>query len=242
MTQNPNSLENTLIPLVDVGTQATLGNARFTVIADNCIRMEYVTRQCFVDEPTLFASNRSTRCTDAKVVKDGNGLIIDTGKLRLEYHPDGSAFSAANLKVLFKSGEKNIEWNPETKNTHNLGGPVATLDDWNGPRELPDGLLSRDGWYMLDDSGQPILKDDWITQRPGGISPNAKRERGMVANSDIDWYLFAYGSDYKGALHVVCSIRPSSDATATCSGLVVLPLVRLYSQPVSADRSGIQGP
>jgi alpha-glucosidase (family GH31 glycosyl hydrolase) len=127
-------------------------------------------------------------------------VTIDTGALRLEYRPDGAPFSAKNLKVTFSNGESQVQWNPASTSKRNLGGPVATLDGWSGPHELPDGLLSRDGWYLLDDSGQPLLQDGWIAQRPGGMCPKSRQHPASAVNSDFDWYLFAYGPDYRAAL------------------------------------------
>jgi alpha-glucosidase (family GH31 glycosyl hydrolase) len=61
---------------------------------------------------------------------------------------------------------------------------------------LPDGLLSRDGWQLLDDSGRPILIDGWATQRPGGLPTEGLPPEDVAAQEDLDWYLFAYGSNY----------------------------------------------
>jgi len=191
---------------IETNGQVMLDNARFTVISPTCIRMEYSIRQSFTDKPTLFAFNRSACRAGAKTTWNGKVLTIDTGKLQLEYQPDGSSFSAKNLKVVFKNGGKDVEWNPESKSARNLGGPVATLDTWSKPQELPDGLLSRDGWYLLDDSGQPLLKEGWIEQRPGGMPLKSKIFKESAANSDLDWYLFTYGSDYKAALRTLSDI------------------------------------
>ena len=191
-----------LTPLA--GDPIILGNARFTVITPNCVRMEYAPRHGFVDKPTLFAFNRSARSADTKITQDDQLLTLDTGKLRLEYRPDGEVFSSKNLKAFFRPGE--IEWNPESKSSQNLGGPVSTLDGWKGPRDLPDGLLSRDGWYLLEDSGQPLLGENWIEQRPGGMAPSSNKHRETAIHSDLDWYLFAYGSDYKAALRSLSAI------------------------------------
>lgn len=199
-------------------SQVTAGHARFTVIAPGCIRMEYAPRQGFVDAPTLFAANRAACWSDADITQTDAILTLDTCQLRLEYRPDGLPFSPKNLRVTFKIGEESAEWNPESHNTRNLGGPVPTLDGWDGPRELPDGLLSRDGWYLLDDSGQPLLKNGWIEQRPGGMGSPSKDHKQFAVNTDLDWYLFAYGTDYKSALR----------ALSTLSGQVPMPRRHIF--------------
>ena len=54
MTQAP----ETMVP---PNSQVTLGDARFTVIARDCIRMEYAPRQGFVDAPTLYDHPQNLR-------------------------------------------------------------------------------------------------------------------------------------------------------------------------------------
>jgi len=189
-------------------SQFVLDKARFTVISPICVRMEYAAKRHFVDDPTLFAIDRTVRFSDSKISNDQKALIIDTGKLRLEYHPSGSSFSAENLKISFRLGQKNVVWTPGMNNQRNLGGPVPTLDGWSGPpKALSEGLLARDGWHLIDDSGRPLLRKGWIAQRPGGAPPvhSSLRHQTLVTR-DTDWYLFAYGEDYKGALQALTGI------------------------------------
>jgi hypothetical protein len=182
--------------------QAVEGAARFTVLTPDCIRMEYAPKYGFVDAPSLFAIRRDCLYAKAKISRTAGILTIDTGKLQLQYKPDGKPFSKENLQVSF--GPNSTIWHPEKKNQRNLGGPVPTLDGIGDPFPLPDGLLSRDGWYLLDDSGRPLLVDGWITQRIGG----GPRAPGMPSgiNPDKDWYLFTYGTDYKSALRALSAI------------------------------------
>lgn len=71
----------------------------------------------------------------------------------------------------------------------NLGAWSRGLDEKKGSIPLWDGILSRDGWYLLDDS-QTALNDGngWVVDRPthtGGYQ---------------DGYFFGYGTDYQTAL------------------------------------------
>ncbi|MFO7870144.1 MAG: glycoside hydrolase family 31 protein [Kiritimatiellia bacterium] len=177
------------------GPVVTAGNARFTVITPQCVRMEYHPRRQFVDSPSLFAADRETGFEDFTLRRDenkSNRFYIDTGRLALGFTDDGLPFCRDNTECSFTNGKAGIVWRPCDVNTRNLGGTISSLDGCSGPVHLGEGLLSRDGWYLLDDSGKHVLEDGWIKPR----SPE----------DGIDWYLFAYGTDYLGALKSLAAI------------------------------------
>src|SRR5579872_3468667 len=172
-------------------SQIIMGKARLTVITPNLIRLEYVGSGDFTDPPTLFAADRSARFNGAKVIQNDSGVSITTDAFSLTYQPDGNPFNAANLKVSI-NGLPATKWVPGATDSLNLGGTLRTLDGCSGPRDLGNGLLSRSGWALVDDSGSPILTSDWVASRPN--------------KSETDWYLFAYGLDYKAALKSLAAI------------------------------------
>ena len=194
----------------------TVGNARFTIITPNLIRMEYSAGGDFTDAPTLFAADRSARFDGGVVVRTESGVSISTGAFQLKYLADGKPFDAENLSVIV-SGQKASRWTPGTVDPLNLGGTLRTLDGCSGPRDLGYGLISRSGWAVVDDSGSPVLTGDWVKSRAN--------------KTETDWYLFAYGLDYKAALKSLAAI----------SGPVPLPRKNLlgiwYSRywPYTAD-------
>jgi len=159
----------------------TKNSARFTMVDKLCVRLEYCEDGGFVDAPTLFAANRQARCPEALFSDDENRLVVKTDCLRIEYKDDGKPFHKNNLRILFKHGKETREWMPGMKSVNNLGGTMATLDKVDRAVPLPDGLLARDGWHLLDDSGSPLLVDNWTEQRPKG------------KNAGFDWYFFGYG-------------------------------------------------
>tara|TARA_R110002049_G_scaffold268752_1_gene445536 strand:+ start:67871 stop:71179 length:3309 start_codon:yes stop_codon:yes gene_type:complete len=71
----------------------------------------------------------------------------------------------------------------------NLGGGVRSLDVKRGEIPLWDGLMSQDGWYLIDDSKTALTEPDgWVSNRPfhqGGYQ---------------DGYFFGYGTDYQAGL------------------------------------------
>jgi alpha-glucosidase (family GH31 glycosyl hydrolase) len=162
------------------------GHARFTVITPNLIRVEYALNDAFVDAPSWFAINRSARDGDAKIAVDNGSVDIDTGIIHLTYHDDGKPFSPQNLNAVIKTGSSTTTWTPGMPSKGNLGGTIRTLDGVRGPVPLGEGVLSRDGWYLLDDSTSPLFSKHWIQSRP--------------KNGGLDWYLFGYGLDYRAAL------------------------------------------
>ena len=181
-----------VLPLAAQPNPAVVGPARFTVITPNCIRLEYAPSGTFVEAPSLFAANRTARFAGFKLDQAAGVTTLDTGAIRLTYTPDGKPFSPDNLKAEIRRGQGMAAWAPGAPNPGNLGGTIRTLDGADGPEDLGQGLLSRDGWYLLDDSRSPLLTSDWVQARP--------------ADSGTDWYLFGYGDDYRAALKSLAAV------------------------------------
>ncbi len=172
--------------------QIVVGSARFTVITPGLIRMEYSPSGKFVDEASWLAVNRAARFAGAKIATDGPSATIDTGEIHLSFHDDGKPFSPANLSAEIHVGDTSVTWRPGTPNSGNLGGTIRTLDGAHQAIPLGEGVLSRDGWYLLDDSKSVLFSGDWVRARP--------------SNSGLDWYLFGYGKDYRSALKSLTTI------------------------------------
>ena len=165
------------------------GNARFTIIENGVIRMEWAENGRFIDEPTFFATREykmSRKKVEVSWSENDGTLIVETPLITLEYTENGQKFSKENLKATLNINGKKVKWNPTKKNKNNLGGAVSTLDGCYGQMDVPEGLIARDGWHVVDDSKTYLLKDGWLCER------DSKHVN--------DIYLFVYGSDYKGAL------------------------------------------
>ena len=169
-----------------------VGFARFTVITPQCIRLEYASDGAFVDAPSLFAANRAARFNGFHLAQTDHSTMIDTGAIRLTYTPNGLSFSGSNLRAEIKKGVQAVAWAPGASNPGNLGGTIRTLDGADGPEDLGQGVLSRDGWYLLDDSRSDLLTTDWVQAR--------------LQTAGTDWYLFGYGNDYRAALKSLTAI------------------------------------
>ncbi len=184
------------------------GNARFTVLTDRLIRMEWAEDGHFEDRASLAIINRNLEVPAFRVSGSGDKAVIRTSALTLTYSGNGK-FTADNLCVSFRMNGKPVAWRPGMAATGNLRGTVRTLDGIDGrfdaktlrrfrrkgaaqERPLEDGILSRDGWAIVDESDRHVLEKndsdwgEWVAARPEG--------------EHQDLYIFAYGHDYKAAL------------------------------------------
>ena len=173
------------------------GNVRFTVITDGVIRMEYAPNGQFTDEPSFVAVNRSYPKADFKV-KDGSTVEVSTALMTLRYKKGSGPFTDKNLTITAAKGQKPFTWKPGTQDTLNLKGTYRTLDGydgdrhWDGNKKMPieDGLLSRSGWTLIDDSHNFLFDNsDWAWVKERQPSEGAQ-----------DLYFMAYGTNYKKAL------------------------------------------
>ena len=168
------------------------GNARFQILTDRLIRMEWAEDGVFEDHPSLSVINRNLSPVDFRHTIENETLTIKTKSLKLEYTNDGKPFSKSNLKITFYDDDKEITWHPGLKDTKNLKGTSRTLDGAQGwSTQLDDGFISRNGWAFYDDSQTPVL----YVNSSGELWPDARPE-----GVRQDLYFWGYGNDYKSAL------------------------------------------
>ncbi len=184
------------------------GNARFTVLTPEMIRIEYSDKGEFEDKATFAIINRNLEVPAFKKSEDSEYLYIETEKFSLKYRkgsdPVTLPASAKNLSISINHSGRNVLWYPGKPDPLNLKGTCRTLDGSNGDNkrsELENGLVSRSGWSVIEDS--------WTTARPDG-----SRSFALEPNEEIgfDWwterkdphaldiYFLGYGSNYKKAL------------------------------------------
>jgi len=191
-------------PIADRRSVVIVGSVRFTILTPQLIRMEWASDRKFEDHASLAFLNRRLSVPEfTHETGADRKTVIRTAALTLVYasgKSDGK-FSAENLSISFHLGDKSIVWKPGTPDTGNLLGTARTLDRVSGSDvQLEPGLISRDGWTVVDDSTRPLFdsadfsfaRDEqspwpWVMLRPAGDRQ--------------DWYFFGYGHDYKRALH-----------------------------------------
>jgi alpha-glucosidase len=193
-------------PAADPRAVVTHGNARFTVLTPQLIRMEWAADGKFEDHASLVFLNRRMPVPRFTSSEAGQGAwTIKTDALELQYHPSPDSngkFTADDLEIKFTLNGGPVVWHPGMPDTGNLMGTTRTLDEALGSKTkepIEPGLVSRDGWTLVDDSTRPLFDSadfsfvlgqnspwPWVIQRPAGDRQ--------------DWYFFGYGHDYKLAL------------------------------------------
>jgi alpha-glucosidase (family GH31 glycosyl hydrolase) len=163
----------------------TDGKARFDVITPSLIRLQYAADGKFENGRTQTTEGRLRSSAPFRTSVRGGRRIIRTSRLTVRWRRGSGPFSASNLTVVV--GRRTLHPAPGP-NPAPLGGWRRSLDLVDGPRPLHEGVLSRDGWYLLDDSKTPVVSRDSFT-------PRAAHD-----GEYQDLYLFAYGRDYARAL------------------------------------------
>jgi alpha-glucosidase len=198
-------------PVADPNAVVTEGNARFTVLTPELIRMEWAADGKFEDHASFVFLNRRLPVPNFEALNAATGprqrLTIKTSALTLIYTPvdtpgTDSRFTPKNLEVDLMVDGKPVVWHPGMDDPENLQGTTRTLDRALGSKTqepIEPGLVSRSGWAVVDDSTRPLFDSadfsfkqgekspwPWVIERPAG-----ERQ---------DWYFFGYGHDYRKAL------------------------------------------
>ena len=161
----------------------TSGSCRFTVLTERLIRIEYDSAQRFTDEASQVGFYRNFPESSFTVSESDGVTEIKNEYLTLKYKT-GSCLTKETLSVELRQAPS-TKWN-FGEEIRQLKGTACTLDGINGALELEDGVCSRGGITVLDDSRSLLLTEDgWFKNREA---------------EETDCYVFAYGHDYKGCI------------------------------------------
>ena len=183
------------------------GSARFTVLTPEMIRIQYSAQQKFEDRATFAIVNRRLPVPQFTVEHNDGFLTIKTSALTLKYKIGGEIKGgqpdASVLTIGFNLNGRSVVWYPGKDDALNLKGTTRTLDGQIGDNkrsELENGLLSRAGWSVIDESPRARRGDGSTTfvfdKQVDGIDWVAE----PVDKDAIDWYFLGYGHQYKKAL------------------------------------------
>ncbi len=177
-------------PIADPRAVIQAGKARFTLLTSRLVRIEYSPQGTFEDRPSQVFWYRRQPVPEFTAREEDGVLVIETPHLTLFYHLD-RPFSPETLSARIHptgDGWQGQSWRFGDPATGNLGGTLRTLDRLDGPVPLPPGLMSRQGWTVLDDSRSLVFDPQgWLAPRPA--DPEYR-----------DLYLFAYGHAYPECL------------------------------------------
>ncbi len=176
---------------------------RITVLTSHLLRLEYNAEGVFNDAATQMVLNRDFPKVSYQIKETEEELQLITEHIQLNYDKKEFTSHGLSCKCL---GMKNAYF---SKTWHfgevdepggfmgNLGGTARTLDMVNGACKLEDGIMSRSGYAVIDDSTSLLLTKD------GFVEPRKKGAK--------DIYFFGYGHDYLDALkdfYYLCGKTP----------------------------------
>ncbi len=157
---------------------------RITVLTEGLIRLEYSEDNAFEDRKTQIVFERDFEPVNYKIIRKEEGIEIITSKIHLYYNEKEFSRDGLSIHVFGSLLSKQIWCYSEP--IRDLKGTARTLDEADGQIPLENGLVSRYGYSLLDDSGSIVLSEDgWVEPRKEGIK---------------DLYFWGYGHDYKACL------------------------------------------
>ena len=194
-------------PQADSAAIVVSGRARFTLLTSRLIRIQYSSTSKFEDRATFAVVNRRLPVPRFTQRTEDGYLIIETDSLTLRYKV-GSTITATQknskiLSITFRMNGRTILWYPGKDDAMNLLGTQRTLDGDIGDTHrvsLEKGLLSRDGWAVLDESPQTKRGDESRSFPFDGTVDGIPWVGKPLDSKAIDWYFLGYGHQYKDAL------------------------------------------
>lgn len=190
-------------PIANPGAEVVLEHARFTVLTPELIRMEWSADGKFEDHASFVFLNRNLPVPEFTHNVAKKTLTIHTNALTLSYTPKGDGrFTADDMAITLKVAGKDVVWHPNTPDAQNLLGTTRTLDGALGEKTkepIEEGLVSRAGWAVVDDSKRPLFDAADFTFKDGekSVWPWAIER---PAGDRQDLYFFGYGHNYRQAL------------------------------------------
>ena len=153
------------------------GDFRFSVLSSRIFRIEKDKKRIFTNEATQTVVCRSFDAPKFTFSQDGYKITIATKDAVLRF----DLSTGKTLSVTLKDSRTVTDFS-----AGNLKGTHRTLDMVNGSVKLGNGLMSKNGVSVIDDSKTVIMSED-----------GTMKERRKV---QMDEYFLAFGNDYRGCL------------------------------------------
>lgn len=158
-------------------------NYRITVLTSRLLRMEYTPTGLWEDRASQAVFYRDFPACDFQVSRQEDWLHIETEHLQVSYL-ENALFACNTLTVKLKQEPASM-WH-YGDDFEDLGGTTKTLDEVDGGRPVGRGVVSRNGFSVLDDS------DSMLLDETGWVAVREKESK--------DIYFFGYGFDYLAAV------------------------------------------
>lgn len=174
------------------------------MLTPSIVRIEHDTSGQFEDRPSQHFWHRAQPVPEFTAADDNGDLVFATTRLCLRI-PLAAAPKPHNVLICTDPGDETESRPVASCEPSNLGGCLRTLDTVRGRWDYKEGkavhpspgLMARDGWTWVDDSESLVFNaDGFLAPRRPGTS---------------DWYVFACGQDFAGALrdyHAVAGPPP----------------------------------
>ena len=183
------------------------GRVRFTVLTPQMIRIQFSAKQQFEDRATFAIVNRRLPVPHFTTREEGGYLYIETSALTLRYRINSvinpAMKSPNNLSITLNVDGHDVVWYPGKEDALNLKGTRRTLDGGSGDNYRPDleqGIISRAGWAVIDESPKTKRGDGSTTFAFDGQVDGIDWLAEPVDKNAYDWYFMGYGHDYKTAI------------------------------------------
>lgn len=194
-------------PVPNADAVVESGNARFTVLTPEMIRIQFSKYKQFEDRATFGIVNRRLPVPEYDVTDDGTYIYIRTSALELRYRKGGTIRTTTKtpsvLQIKMQMNGRETVWYPGKDDALNLKGTMRTLDNVSGDTgrdRLENGVISRSGWAVIDESPTAKRGDGSTTfafeKNEDGFEWFAK----PADRNAIDIYFLGYGHNYKKAL------------------------------------------
>ena len=178
------SLKPSLIAKTDAKANAsqifTVFDVRITLLTSRLIRVE--SGRSFTDLPSQVVWFRKFDAGQMKVVGTSEYLTVETKDVifTVKKGKPYSVYDKQNGDTQIFSKQKNLK------------GTYRTLDMTSGKIPLKDGIITKNGAYLLDDSKSFLIDE-------GGRFVHRDK-------NTTDYYAFAYGRDYRSAIQAFYKI------------------------------------
>ena len=154
---------------------------RISVLTGKLIRFEYDENGLFEDSTTQIVINRNFEAVQFCVINNVEQVEVVTEYLHIVYDKQKFSRNGLNIRLNGNTNINNSIWHYGELGD-NLKGTARTLDAADGAIPLENGILSRSGYSVIDDSKSLLLDEvGWIR------SPR-------MEHTDI--YFFGYGHNY----------------------------------------------